>query len=108
MYERVTKKVYNAHMYLSKEKSKVTKQQSVSSKKPESQVPKVPQPQAPLSPIVYPTVYSPLSRSRGSSGVTDKKDAQSFDLEKKLKNLDFLEQTVSPTPVHYVPQAPHI
>ena len=45
-----------------KEKSKITKQQSISSKKPKSQEPRVPQPLAPLSPMVYPKVYSPLSR----------------------------------------------
>ena len=58
---KVLKKgLYDAHMLFNQEKTNVTKQQNV--KDPEIQKPRVRQPQAPLSPMVYPSVYAPLCK----------------------------------------------
>ena len=92
-------------MLFNQEKSKVTKQQNV--KDPESHKPRVRQPQAPFSPMVYPSEYAPLSK-KGQSKDYDRQGSRSFNLEEKLNRLDLLEQNESPTPVQYAPQGPSI
>ena len=93
----------DAHMLFNEEKTKVTKQQNV--KNPEIQNPRVRRPQAPLSPMVNPSVYAPLSQ-KGQSKDYDRHGSRTFNLEEKLDRLDLLEQNESPTPVQYVPQGP--
>ena len=99
------KSLYDANMLLHKEKNKVTKQQNV--KDPESKKPRVRQPEAPLSPMIYSSVYAPLTKKSQSKDY-HKKDSRSFNLEEKLNRLDLLEQDEAPTPVQYAPQGPSI
>ena len=99
------KSLYDANMLFNQEKSKVTKQQNVQNY--ESHKPRGKQPQAPLSPMVYPSEYAPLSQ-RGQSRDYDRTRSRSFNLEEKLDRLDILEQYESPTPIQYAPQSPSI
>ena len=51
----------DAHMLFNEEQAKVTRQQNV--KNPQTQNPRVRRPQSPLSPMVNPSVYAPLSQT---------------------------------------------
>merc|ERR1712243_108818 len=54
-------------------------------------------PQSPLSPMIYPEIYDPLSKKDKSK---KSKKLSYRELEDKLNNLDLLEQDVLPTQVN--------
>ena len=78
----------DAHMLFNEEQAKVTRQQNV--KNPQTQNPRVRRPQSPLSPMVNPSVYAPLSQT--SQKDHGRNSSKTFNLEEKFENLDVLEQ----------------